>query len=500
MRTDNPLPLEEKDIDPRQADSQRLNLIYVLACFGMFFQIALELFVLYGLELSLQSYMSLGESYIARMLLFLSWLLFSVFAMFRANSMFRYWFQFQILGVVCLVPALLVSFLGYFFGEIPFLVSIIVWCFFGVGTGLIILGWYTFLSTLPTKETVTVFAFGSLLGTLPFLFLASNNNILLSLIGGSIMILGSSGMLFLLSKICHFEESLSREEFNSSPSLTIQATSSICMHSVLFAFAIATLFSMGVTATLIGVASGMVGGFLTFIMNRIERTRSTDIGFVQRIALPPLTICILLIPMLSGTGRLLCCCVVNAFYALFVTSGFGRIIVENAEFSLNPVKRLSEAKTASLIGFCLGSVIGYLVYFVNDVSDHNLMLTSIILTGATVTAFSLYISDDFRTRRELESLFISDHGDNNGGEAEQQILPRFRICCGELALAHELSQREGEVLVLLAKGRNANYIQKKLYITNATARTHIYHIYRKLGITSQQQLMDMVENHKPQTN
>lgn len=48
------------------------------------------------------------------------------------------------------------------------------------------------------------------------------------------------------------------------------------------------------------------------------------------------------------------------------------------------------------------------------------------------------------------------------------------------------------MLFLLAKGYNAAYIQKKLCITQSTAKTHIYHIYQKLDIHTQQELLAMV--------
>ncbi|WP_418256191.1 response regulator transcription factor, partial [Gordonibacter urolithinfaciens] len=56
-----------------------------------------------------------------------------------------------------------------------------------------------------------------------------------------------------------------------------------------------------------------------------------------------------------------------------------------------------------------------------------------------------------------------------------------------------LSRRETEVMFLLAKGHNAAYIQDKLCISKSTAKTHISHIYRKLDIHNQQELLSMVE-------
>ena len=46
---------------------------------------------------------------------------------------------------------------------------------------------------------------------------------------------------------------------------------------------------------------------------------------------------------------------------------------------------------------------------------------------------------------------------------------------------------------LTARGRTSAYIQKALSISDGTARTHISHIYKKIGVKSQQALLDVVE-------
>lgn len=58
---------------------------------------------------------------------------------------------------------------------------------------------------------------------------------------------------------------------------------------------------------------------------------------------------------------------------------------------------------------------------------------------------------------------------------------------------HGLTPREGEVLLLLARGRNSPYIQEELHISYNTARTHVRHIYEKRGFHTQQELIDAVE-------
>jgi len=63
-----------------------------------------------------------------------------------------------------------------------------------------------------------------------------------------------------------------------------------------------------------------------------------------------------------------------------------------------------------------------------------------------------------------------------------------------VAKLYQLSPRETEIIALLAKGRNAAYIQEALVISPHTVKSHIYNIYRKLDIHSQQKLMDFVED------
>lgn len=73
---------------------------------------------------------------------------------------------------------------------------------------------------------------------------------------------------------------------------------------------------------------------------------------------------------------------------------------------------------------------------------------------------------------------------------------RFHSQCEAIADRYLLSRRETEVMFLLAKGHNAAFIQDQLCISKSTAKTHINHIYRKLDIHTQQELLSMVEAAK----
>lgn len=72
--------------------------------------------------------------------------------------------------------------------------------------------------------------------------------------------------------------------------------------------------------------------------------------------------------------------------------------------------------------------------------------------------------------------------------------PGFSMRCAEVARRYGLTGRETEVLELLARGRTSGVIQEKLVISLNTVRTHVKSIYVKMGIHSQQELIDIVED------
>ncbi len=56
-----------------------------------------------------------------------------------------------------------------------------------------------------------------------------------------------------------------------------------------------------------------------------------------------------------------------------------------------------------------------------------------------------------------------------------------------------LTPRESEVAALLARGRNLPFIQERLYISAGTVNSHLRHIYKKMGVHSRQEFIDVVE-------
>ena len=80
-----------------------------------------------------------------------------------------------------------------------------------------------------------------------------------------------------------------------------------------------------------------------------------------------------------------------------------------------------------------------------------------------------------------------------GGVSEAESIDRFRVAVQALISSYSLSTRQAEVFELLARGRNSEYISKKFYISRSTTKAHINAIYKRLGVHSQQELINLVD-------
>ena len=97
-------------------------------------------------------------------------------------------------------------------------------------------------------------------------------------------------------------------------------------------------------------------------------------------------------------------------------------------------------------------------------------------------------------------------GDASGGaetSAAREPLASARgasgldAACDALVRACRLTARESDVLRLLARGRNAAYIQQELSLTRSTVKSYVADVYRKLDVHSHQELIDLVEGQRP---
>lgn len=149
---------------------------------------------------------------------------------------------------------------------------------------------------------------------------------------------------------------------------------------------------------------------------------------------------------------------------------------------------------ASCLGLAAGTLLGNAV---NAAAAAAPQASSMLLAGFAIffaaAAFFLmrWFSFD-ATAAEVQPVPIPAPGGQAPPDAPGQAGALERRCA-ELAGRFGLTGRESEVLGFLARGRNVAHIQDELTLSRNTVKSYVANVYRKLGVHSHQELLDLVE-------
>lgn len=107
---------------------------------------------------------------------------------------------------------------------------------------------------------------------------------------------------------------------------------------------------------------------------------------------------------------------------------------------------------------------------------------------AGIAYFLLLAAVVLASIKEPSELKTTDADATSTHQAQSDAL---RGACDRLSQRFGLTQRENEVLYLLASGRSRSFIEEELVISSGTAKTHIGNIYKKMDIHSKQDLISL---------
>ncbi|RNL44104.1 helix-turn-helix transcriptional regulator [Paraeggerthella hongkongensis] len=143
-------------------------------------------------------------------------------------------------------------------------------------------------------------------------------------------------------------------------------------------------------------------------------------------------------------------------------------------------------RAASSAGLLLGATIGHGANAETDALTVSVALATVLFV---FVAINLTVLKNFSFQSTIDgvreaSIVIETPGSSSVGLREK---------CVAVARRCRLTPRETELLDLLAHGRNGPFIQEKLVLSRNTVKTHVSNIYAKLGVHSQQELIDIVE-------
>ena len=282
------------------------------------------------------------------------------------------------------------------------------------------------------------------------------------------------------------------ESIEATWRFTKEIEPSFFMFGVVFGITFVFLFNSGRDAVMLGLISSLVGSLAVAILSMADKQFSITV--YQRVLVVLTTLACIGVPFFSQTGQIALSCVVVMSWAMLIAISFGYMVRkctiarEAPAFRQLPL-RLMVPMLGMAVGWGMAAILTW-VYGAHDASVFTTMrLVVAVLLVATVMVFlpssEHHTADGFSPDGvKVQTTVIAVD------KSEKEL---FEERCAAVAKLYQLSPRETEILGYLAKGRNAAYIQEELVISPHTVKSHIYNIYRKLDIHSQQKLMDFVE-------
>jgi len=486
--------------DPAFSESINLKFLYFLGAIGFGCSIGLDLtMVIYGPALPVLSYTSVEHAFALRVICSASLVLSFAFIQRKADMIYlhrRILFYGSFLSLLPLLSAII----GHTIGPLPFAVNVLFWALFGFGIASLMMQWVLFFSLIPSRRTAFSYAGAACIGTLLFGLIAPSHPPALSLLGAIFLLASSIALLaFLFRQIndCYISP---LSDYSDASVLKPAGIVSGASQSVIYGFVTLYVCSLGLIPAVICGLFGLIGSGFAALWGLLGSRVDISISMVQRISLPLIIVGLLFFPYFGDFGIIIFGSLVNIALAHSSIASASNILVESKEFQLHPIKRYASYRTPNWLGFLAGSILAFIVFLIKPTD----LIFELIIAGLiilVVVAFCFYNPDEAGNTKRLQALltFPEESEDDNledpdtVSSKEEQRPAAFREKCKAVQIKYKLTPRECEVFLLLAKGRNAEYIQRKLVLGASTVKTHIYHIYRKMDINSQQSLLDIVD-------
>ncbi len=361
----------------------------------------------------------------------------------------------------------------------------------GIASAFLITSWLDVLSRLKTKQYGRFTGIGFVGGSLLFAFAAVMPDNMQSIFSFAYLLFSVCLLVFCTQNADGNDERAPLESTESAWKFTKEIEPSFFVFNIVFALNFVFLFNSGSEALLPGLLCALPGGLLIALLS--IKQRMVDITVVQRVLLVVTVLACVMMPFTDGWVQIACACLVVAAWAAFRAVNYGFVVRKSVLYRSSPLFRQAPLRlVVSASGFAVGWMIAVIVTAVAGPHSEPFVAVRLVMAVVLVVVVMAFypVGKHHPVDGSAEEGIAHDDDRIAVSMNESELLERR---CQAIAKLYQLSPRESDVLIYLARGRNASWIQEELVISPHTAKSHIYNIYRKLDIHSQQKLMSFVE-------
>lgn len=222
---------------------------------------------------------------------------------------------------------------------------------------------------------------------------------------------------------------------------------------------------------------------------------------IRKLFLPVIVSAFLMVLVLPEPWRFLPMAVAFVFSLLPYATAFFATCEHMVLEELSVFRAFPSMRGYATAGLFFGLAFGGFATTSDMFGDVTLQVWVLVVVVIFIIVFSMLTTKSFYPGDETRSLAEQDPLEGEGVQAaapgplaEYNLLLRRR--CDSLGVLYGLTERQQEVFFLLARGRNTAFIQEHLVISPHTVKAHVGAIYKKTGLHSQQELIDLVEGEE----
>jgi DNA-binding CsgD family transcriptional regulator len=365
--------------------------------------------------------------------------------------------------------------------------------FSGIGYAALLLLWSTLLIALDDKHITLFLAFALIAGTLVCAFIVS-------LISAALLF--AAAILPILSAICFIISYRFRQQGIDPETAVIVVSAAesdekdpiswkliadtltytpclgigifLALRDFTYPFNIVCIF----LATVVSCAIIIIDNrYLHFLSSKNQ----------LKLFLPLAAVIVFPLSFATGVAEIILIFLLFSVFMFSLITNYSAISLCVCVFELSPLRVFAYGRAFNLLGILLGFFFAAFAFSEPLARENNTIFAFCVLILIFIFAATFILEDHYPTSSDVGS-------SNEQTEAvETSKHDSWDERCKRVAQQHNLSPRQTEVFNLLAKGRNAAYIQEHLSISHCTTKAHIYNIYQKIDIHSRQELLTLVE-------
>ena len=273
--------------------------------------------------------------------------------------------------------------------------------------------------------------------------------------------------------------------------LNVFLVSGVCTFalSVVYGIIDTTAFQ-GSAAPAVSTAISQFGGIAAALafLSYFKLRKNASTAMLLNVVFGVLATGILFLPFLSNDYAVSLDIFASAGWKLVMLLLFYLVVVTYANDRTRLLAGIALAYALPRLGLFVGINIAKLLE-VGDMADFVRMTAIAFFSLYLILMVVWFVNAHERKKAEIHARVADEKLDRYAQEQEGAR----KVRCEELAREHGLTNREGDILYLLAQGRDIVFICDTLFLSRNTVKSYQKSIYAKLGVHSKQEIIDLVQ-------